>query len=167
MSNALTDAIKEAYASAPSNDAVFETIQLSHPSIAEDIFLVRNRTDLELTLETSETVTFKACGFGMSLPKKGDSGLQELNLSIDNVDRRISDFLNTAKNFTTKVSVTYRPYLQSDPSQPQMDPPLVLCLSDVKVDLFQCTGKASFADLLNKKYPSQNYTRKKFPSLGG
>lgn len=167
MSNTLSDAIKEAYATAPSNEAIFETIQISHVSIAEPIYLVRNRVDLELTLETSEVVTFTGCGFGMSLPQKSDNGLQELSIAIDNTDRRISDFMAEAKNFVVPVELTYRPYLQSDTTQPQMDPPLVLYLSDVKIGLFDVTAKASFADIINKKYPSEIYTRKRFPSLGG
>ncbi len=166
-SSALSDAIKEAYACAPSNVVVLETIQLTHASIAEDIFLVRNKEDLTLTLEDASTQLFEGAGFRLSLPQSGDSGLQELSIGVDNVDRRISDFFNEAKNFQTPVECIYRPYLSNDLTQPQMDPPLVLYLSDVQITVFEVTAKASFADLINKKFPSESYIRSRFPSLGG
>lgn len=163
----LVDAMKEAYASAPSNDAILETIEISHESIEGSIYLVRNRVDVDLRLETDEVVTFEGAAFRLSLPQTGENGLQELSLGVDNVDRRVSDFFENAKNFQTPVKCTYRPYLDSDHDTPQMDPPLVLYLSDAQVTVFEVTAKATFADVLNKKYPSLMYTRSAFPSLGG
>lgn len=163
---ALSEAIKEAYASAPSDVAVFETLEISHPVIFETIYLVKNREDLEMTLETAETVTFEAAGFRMSLPAAGDNGVQELTLAFDNVDRRISNFLNEAKNFGSPVTIKYRPYLSNDLSTPQLSTPLVLSLTDIRVTVFEITGKATFADMLNKRFPTQLYTRSRFPSVG-
>lgn len=159
--------MREAYACAPSNEVILETIQITHESIVGSIYLVRNRTDVVLTLETSEVVTFEGAGFRLAKPQSGENGLQELSIGVDNVDRRVSDFFKQAKNFQTPVECTYRPYLASDTSHPQMDPPLVLYLSDARVTLFEVTAKATFADLLNRKFPNKNYTRAGFPSLGG
>lgn len=162
----LTEAIKEAYSACPSDVVVLETLQISHASLAEDIFLVKNNEDIVATLETSEEVTFTACGFRMSLPASGENGLQELTISIDNIDREISDFVNEAKTYKTPVSITYRPYLASDLTQPQMDPPLVLRLTDVRIGLMEVTGKANFADVINKGFLTSRYTRSRFPNLG-
>ncbi len=167
MPNAsLTAAIKEAYASAPSNEVILETIALTHSALAAPIYLVKNREDIVATLETAATVTFEASSFRLTLPPTGDNGLQQLSLSIDNVDLRISDFVNTVKKSTEPVQVYYRAYLASDLTQPQTDPPLVLSLSDISVSLFEASGRASFADLVNKKAPSEYYTRSRFPSIG-
>lgn len=163
---ALTAALKEAYASAPSNVVVLETITLVHPLLEAPIYLVKNRENITATLETDEEVEFLACAFKMSLPPSGDNGLQELALSIDNVDRRITDFVNLVKKSKDPVQVYYRPFLSSDLSQPQMSPPLVLTLGDISLTLFEATGRASFADIINKKCPSELYTRSRFPSLG-
>lgn len=164
MSN-LTDAMKEAYACAPSNDAIIETLEVRHASIADPIYLVKNRTDLTLKLEDASTVLFKGAGFGMTLPAKNNQGLQQLAIKFDNVNQEVSEFLKTAKNYKTPVQLTYRPYLESDPNTVQMDPPLVLYLSDVKINLFEVSGTANFADLLNKKFPSERYNRRRFPAL--
>lgn len=164
--DSLSDAIKEAYALAPSNVAALETLQLYHPGLGDAIFIVKNRTDLTMKLETGESVLFTGCGFSMALPASGDGGVQELTLTIDNVDRRISNFLKAASNFQTPVEVTYRPYLSNDLETPQMNPPLSLYLTDVSVNLFSISGKANFGDLVNKKFPNDYYTRSRFPSLG-
>lgn len=163
----ILEAMKEAYACAPSNDVILETIEIRHESIEGSIYLVRNREDVSLTLETAETVLFEGAGFRLAKPKSGENGLQELSISVDNVDRRVSNFFNNAKNFQTPVECVYRPYLDSDHSTPQMDPPLVLYLSDAQITLFEVTAKATFADVINKKFPSKIYTRAGFPSLGG
>jgi len=168
MNSALEDAIKEAYACAPSNDVIIETLEISHPSVGGSLYLVSQREEIMAKLETSETVTFEPTGFKFTLPAAGENGRQDLELSIDNVDRRISEFINLAKDYPGQpVTVVYRPYLSSDLSAPQMSPPLTLTLRDISITVFQVSGRATFADLINLKFPSDYYTRKRFPGLGG
>ena len=164
--NSYLPAIREAFAVSTAEDPPLDTIQISHPSLADSIYLVKNREDLDLTLETGEVVTFKGCGFRMALPPSGDNGLQELTVAVDNVDRQVSDFLDQVKTSKVPVQVTYRPYLDSVRTEPQMDPPLVLFLGDAKISVFEATGRASFADLINKKFATEYYTRSRFNSLG-
>ena len=92
--------------------------------------------------------------------------MQELSIEIDNVDKRISDFIRKASKFQAPVIVRYRPYLTSDLSEPQLDPPLELVLSDVQITETKVTGRASFADIINLPFLSERYTRRRFPSLG-
>jgi hypothetical protein len=167
MNTALKEALVEAYACAPSNVAVLETLEVSHPSLpGGTLYLVKNLADLTFTLEDTSTQLFKACGFNITLPAAGDSGLQELNIAIDNIDRAVSDFVYTASTYEQPVKLVYRPYLSDDLTTPQMDPPLELYLTDVSVTLFQVTGKATFVDVINTKFPADIYTRARFPSLG-
>jgi len=65
------------------------------------------------------------------------------------------------------VEMTYRPYLPSDPTKPQMTPPLVLVMTEVRVTSIEVSGRATFANIVNLKYPTQYYDRKRFPGLGG
>lgn len=166
MNTSLSEAIKEAYAVSPSNVAILETLEISHPSIGGTIYLVKNREDLTLTLENDTEQLFQAVPFRIALPASGDNGVQSLTIAIDNVDRRVSDFLNTAKNYRDPVVLKYRTYLSTDYTTPQNDPPLILYLTDVIVTLFEVSGKANFADILNKTFPNQLYTRARFPSIG-
>lgn len=167
--DAYSAAIKEAYASAPTDLVIIDTLEISHPDLpGESIWLSKSLVDYTLTLEDGVTnQLFSATAFEFKLPAAGENGLQELNIVIDNVDRRISEFMDTVKNSKEPVKLIYRPYLSTDLTAPQMDPPLSLNITDVKADVFKVTARATFADLLNKKHPLQMYTRARFPSLGG
>lgn len=169
MNESLKEALREAYATAQSNVAILNTVEISHPLLPSgSIYLVQNLKDLVLTLEDGVTQkTFIASGFRMVLPKVTDEGLQELTITFDNIDRRITDFLEQVKESDDPVQVIFRPYLESDLTQPQLDPPLLLFLTDVTANAFEASGKASFADIINRKAPNEFYTRERFPSLGG
>lgn len=164
----LKAAIQEAYASVPAAQVILETIELSHPSLPDGtLYMVQAREDITATLETAESVTFKAVPFRFTLPASGRNGRQELRLSIDNIDRAVSDFVEAVMAYNSPVSVVYRPYLADDLTAPQMDPPLRLTLSEISMNLVEASGRASFADILNRKFPYELYTRERFPSLGG
>ena len=163
---ALTEALKEAYALAPTEIVILHTLQLSHPSLIEDLFLVQDIVEHDFTLEDLSIETFEPVGFRFALPPIGDQGLQELTISIDNTDRRITDFVNTIKGQPGTTEVRYRPYLSNDLTTPQMDPPLLLFLKEISITAVQIQGRATFADIINKRYPSEWYTRERFPSLG-
>ena len=112
------------------------------------------------------SVLFIACSFGVTRPSVNADGIQELQLVIDNVDRRISDFFKQTVNFTTEAKCLYRLHLSSDLSSPQLVPPLELTLSDIEVGAIQVSARASISDLVNKTFPSETYTRRRFPGLG-
>lgn len=166
MNNSLSDAIKEAYAVAPVNVRVYETLEISHESIESPIYIVQDFRELTATLETYEEVTFQPIWFNFTLPAANESGRQDLSITIDNIDRQVSDFIALAKESKTPVYITYRPFLSSDLTQPQLNPPLRLTLQDVNITLTSVSGKAIFADVVNKKWPTEYYTRSRFPSIG-
>jgi hypothetical protein len=164
---ALTAAIQEAYASAQTDVVHLDTLEITNP-LADPLYLVRDRVDWILGIEAAGgggTQLFTACGFRFVLPAAGDNGLQELGLAIDNVDRRPSDFVLSVLESEDPVTVKYRPYLSNDVAQPQMDPPLILFLTDIVITAVEVTGRATFADILNRKFLSELYTRRRFPAL--
>lgn len=166
MTDPYSELFKEAIASAPAGAVMVNTLEMRHESIGGVLFLAQSLTNFEATLETGATVVFEAVPFRITLPRKSAEGLQELQISIDNVDRRISDFCQNAAGFMSPVELLYRPYLMSDLSEPQMVPPLRLFLRNVSVSATEVAGRATYADLINKKFPSDPYTRKRFPGLG-
>lgn len=165
----LEEAIREAYATARASAVILDTLQISHPALEEDLYLVAHNVDLDLTLETAEVKTFQATAFRLTKPATGENGRQELGIAFDNVNRVISEFVNQAKITPSPMEVYYRPYLLDDPSTPQLSTPLVLYITDVTVSLFSVVCRASFTDIINRPFParSQNYSRSRFPSLGG
>lgn len=140
-----------------------DTLEIAHP-LQDTIYLVRDRVDHDFTVD-GVVRTFTACGFRFALPSAGENGLQELGLAIDNVDRRPSDFVQAVKLSDQPVQVTYRPYLSNDPATCQMNPPLVLFLTDIVITPADVQGRATFADVLNRSFLAELYTRRRFPAL--
>ena len=165
-SSAFSAAIKEAFAIAPTNLVIFETLTITQPTVQGAVYLVRARQSLTATDEGGIARIYEPCGFNFSLPPASEEGFQSLNVSIDNVGRRVIEFLQNAKASEIPVEVTYRPYLSTDLSRPQMDPPLRLHLKVVSVDEWQVSARATFLDIVNTVFPSEIYSRRRFPSLG-
>lgn len=161
----LEDALKEAYASAPSNQVILDTLEIRQVGVQETIFIVKAPVQLVALDEDGVQRVFQPMGFQMSLPEESEEGFRSLNIAVDNIDRRIGDFVQAAKSDSTAVEVIYRPYLSDDLSAPQMNPPLRLFLKEIQITDFQVTGKATFMDLVNQKFPSELYHRMRFPSL--
>lgn len=166
MNTALQDAIKEAFAIAPASKVIIHTLEIRQDGVQAPVYLAQARRSVTATDENGHVKVFEPSGFQFALPPSNEDGFQSLNIAIDNIGRRVSDFLDAAKAQQTPVEVVYRPFLSDDLSTPQMIPPLVLYLKDVVVGEIQVTGKATFMDVVNKKFPLELYTRQRFPSLG-
>jgi hypothetical protein len=162
----LSEAQREAFAVARRNDPTLETVEISNPDHPTSFYLVRDSIPRILTLETLETVTFEPVNFRLSRPKQGETGSQELTLTVDNVDRRIFEFLEAIQFSQQETKIKWRLYLESDDTQPQTTVPVELTIVDIAVTTFEVTATARFIDILNKPFPNENFTRARFPSLG-
>lgn len=163
---ALTAAIEEAYASAPADEIIYHTLEFSHPDFVAPIYVVRDRADLTATLEDGVTsVTFTAFAFDFHLPPLEQTASPEIVISIDNVGREIIPYLDAAAQSADLITVTYRPYLSSDLSAPQMDPPISLVVREVTADVFKVECRATFGDFANRRFPSESYDAHRFPGL--
>lgn len=182
-----SEALEEAYASNPSDEVILHTLEFRHPSFVDDegeptaVRVVMDPGELleagdpdiyglELTLEADapmnagETVKFVSCMFDFSLPGQPDGALPEVEVSLDNVTREISAYLDAAVGERATLELTYREYLASDRTQPQF---LIngLSLSRVRSNVFRVVGTASFVDLLNKSFPAKLYRPNEFRGL--
>lgn len=164
MNRAYEAAIREAYATARTDLVYLETLQISS-DVMPPVFLVKDLQDHVFTLEDGTQQTFVATAFRLALPASNATGLQDLNLAIDNVDRRISDFVVGASKSSKPVEVTYRPYIHTDKTKSQLKSPLILFLNDIQVTPVEVSARASFADVLNRRFLTEYYTRRRFPSL--
>ncbi len=110
-------------------------------------------------------VPFVALGFELELPPVDTIPVPEIVVTLDNVGREIAKHLDAAAVSQERIEVTYRPYLSTDIEGPQMDPPMIMTLSEVEVDVFRITGRARVLDIGNKAFPSEIYTIRKYPGL--
>lgn len=167
----LTSAIKEAYASCPSDVAVIETVEIYHPDWASVIRLVRDKNNLTATLEStapnnpSESVTFQAMDFSIAQPRIGE-GRQELELTVENASLVIIPLLESHDlSSLDEAHVIYRPYLSNDLTGPHMNPPLSLSVTGASATMQAVTIRCGYAEFANIRFPRSVYTVERFPGL--
>ena len=173
-----SEAIAEALASAPADVITIDTLEFYHPAFLDDvgqptaIRLARGYEDWSLRLEAGAIlgggtyVTFLGCEFDITLPEFTEDGnTPSLQIGVGNVSRIITRNLEQAKQSLIPIRVTYRPYISTDLTGPQMDPPIVMEMSEIDVDVFQATGTATLEDIHNFPFPYEKYTTTRFPGL--
>lgn len=167
----LSQALKEAYAAAPANVVIYHTLELRHPAFTAPIRVVRDYNDLTATLESNApvdagaSVTFVRFAFDFTKPEVSAVGVPQITITMDNVDRAIVANIEAALVSTDLVQVTYREYLSTDLTQPQNNPPLNMTIMTVTADVFKVTAVAGFPDLMNRRFPSLEYSAEVFPGL--
>lgn len=167
-----SEAYAAAMAVAPEDEIIFDTLEFNHPSFTDDqgnpitVYVVNDHNDLVATLETSVTVTFKACYFKFSRPPENTaSSLPEVGIQVDNVAKLLIPYMQQAVQSRVPITMVWRPYLQSDLSGPHMLPVLSLTLRSVSTDMNSMTATAGFTDLANRRFPGNEYTSRLFPGL--
>ncbi len=168
----LKEAIKEAYASAPDDVVIIDTIEIRHPAFEAPIRVTTNGVPIQARLEANaptdagQVVTFESFPFEFQLPEVIDSGVPELSLKIDNVSREILRNIELAMPEPQVLEVTYRAFLDVDLlGGPQNDPPLHMNITSIEADAMVVTAKASIVDFVNRTFPSQLYDDRRFPGL--
>lgn len=172
MDDTLSQAMKEAYAVAPTSDIAYHTLEIRHPNFTAPIRVVRDYNDLMATLEASapqnasESVLFVGFAFDIVPPEVNYTNIPQCVIEFDNVTREILMNIELAMASAEKITVIYRMFLSSDLSGPQNDPPMTLTLTEITADVFKIKATATFGDLVNKKFPAEVYTVDRFPGLG-
>lgn len=167
----LSQAIREAYASAPNESIDYHTLEFRHASFATPIRVVCDYANLTATLEAdapidpSTAVLFTGYAFDFDRPELTADGAVEMSITIDNVSLEIEDALNAAVQTTDLIEVTYRPYLSGDLSAPAMSPPLTMTVRSASATQFQVTARAIIGDYSNRRFPFEQYARTRFPGL--
>jgi hypothetical protein len=162
------EAIKEAYASAPTNIVILHTITVSHPAFSVPIRVVRDNRQHHL-----DAVDYQPFSFDFKLADISDDGVSEIIITMDNVSGDIEANIELAVGSSDHITVTYRPYLfdLDTGTQPvgatgcQMNPPLAMKVKSINANVFQISMRASFNDIVNRPFPPNVYTVEKFPGL--
>jgi len=185
----LQDAIKEAYAVAPTDAIIYHTLEFYHPLFdysytdtdttdgdssatnSNTIRVVEGFKDLTATLETSAPrnpstpVTFQAYPFRVTLPPIFDKSAPELSIVIDNVSRDILTQIQRLPESLELLELIYRPYISTDLSTPQYDPPIALHVVGINATVSTITATCRYRDLANVQFPRNVYNTREFPGL--
>lgn len=174
---AYSEALAEAYASAPEDAVILDTLEFRHPTFLDGstpfaVRLVSNHEDITATLEAdapldpSTAVLFRACRINLVRPSETEGGAAaELAISIDNVARYLIQYLDRAKETRDLLLVTWRPYVASDLTGPHIRPVPTFTMKSVNCTMSTVSGRAGFGELNNRRFPAIEYTSKKHPGL--
>lgn len=158
----LSAAIKEAYASAPTDEVVYHTLTFTHPSFTVPAFVVNGFDDIT----TGDGLgPYIALPFSLELPEVSNQAPPQMRMTVDNVSRELLYQIDRAAEEPEPIIVTYRQYLASDLSKAQNDPPLMLHLSSIEVTATKITGIASVQNFTNRRFPKITYRDEEYPGL--
>jgi hypothetical protein len=168
----LSAAIKEAYASAPSSVVVYHTLEIYNPAFSVPIRVVRDEVSLDARREAtaprdaSAIVTFAAYAFDLVPPDQSTQSVPTCAIEIDNVDRLILSQIDVAATSGNVTTVIYRQYLSGNLTiGPENLPPVILQAQSISATPQRIKMVAGFADLVNKRFPAQDYDPEVFIGL--
>lgn len=176
MADPWTEAWEEAEASAPPGVQIYATLELQHPIFVEGStpFAIRvvagSPNDELFTLEPGailnggQEVNFQAVPFFAERPQYEEGKTPESMITIDNVARILTPYLEDAVLTRADMTAIYREYRSDDRTEPCYGPVQFL-VKNVKVTGTQVTGAARIDDLANRKFPNKVYTINEYPGL--
>lgn len=161
---AITEALEEAYATAPLGEVVHWTIQIDHASFAEPIRAVRAVEDMDLPLTLGGTpVTFIAIPFTVVEGSEGPDGTKGFRLSVGNPSYMIP-YLRAAAGSSAPFDITFRVYTSTDLTQPgDVLDGLILRQADLTVTDVEATIDAPQID--DQAFPLETYSAELYPTL--
>lgn len=168
----LSAAIKEAYASAPTDQVIYHTLEIWHPVFGTPIRVVRDYTSIDAMIEAtaardaSTIVTFTGYAFDIVPPDLSTAALPQCTITIDNVSREILAQIDQAVLSTGVVTVIYRAYLSDNLAiGPENLPPLAMTATMISADPLKITATVGFANLLDLSFPGLDYELTTFTGL--
>lgn len=162
----LSEALKEAYASASTEVDVIETLQLTDET-ENDIFICSGNIPQPLMLSPGVYRTFQPYPFKVSKDVGiSDTGTATITVSVENVNGLVSDFLRKTRAADRTVYVLMRTYIDGVDG-PQNSRPIKLELTGADITLSGVTLTASTPDVVNKAFPNAYYSYTSYPGLRG
>ena len=175
----LSEALKEAYASAPANTIIYSTIEMWHSAFTTPIRVVRAYTDITAQLESTAPrdpgaiVTFVAFSFDITRPEVVSDSIPQITITIDNVSREVLANIEKTIGTYETIKIIYREYIGIDGNTsnlgqgygPENNPPIELTVLGITADVHKITATAGFPNLNNKKFPTTAYDSTVFTGL--
>lgn len=186
----LSDALAEAYASAPSSAVIIDTLSFYYPGLVDDgdaptefriyagfegdsedadgIPIKAFRLEAGASIDGGASVDFRSMPFRIELPDAASTGTVKGKLIVDGVSREATALMLDAIAGGRQITVTYRAYLTGNEDiGPENDPPMQFVLRNVDIGAVRVEAEIAVANIANKAFPSQRYTLDRFPMLLG
>lgn len=168
MSEKLTEAMKEAYASPEYDEVVIDTLQLDHASFERPIYIACNVPEnIPLPIvEYGPLFEFVAMGIKITPPSFDDDGMGSAQVQIDNVSGLLERHARAAVQGGTPILVTYRAYTSSDLNQPG-EVYSGMLLKRVSLTATMATGTLEMPEHETQAFPRLTYSVADYPALHG
>lgn len=173
---ALSNELKKIYSNYDDTRRFYDTVQLYHPNFntstaypsddkypsntlypsdidynAQSFFLVRDSVDHDFELEDASVQTFTAYPFNVIQPQVGEDQ-QDIGIVLDNVSLELLENIQiAAQNQNVPIQMTFRVYMDGDAGT--QITPITLALTEIVIDMFTVSCKASRVDLFKRKFP--------------
>jgi len=142
---------------APQTEQVFLVlVEIDHETLAGPLRFVRNTEPI-----THNGNTYDPVAFDINLPASGEDGTPRASITIDNVDRRLTD---TIRSVTSRPTITLKIVLASSPDTVELGP-AEFKLERVSYDEMQIEGDLVYEDFLTLEYPADQFDPFNFPGL--
>lgn len=161
----LSNAARAAIFAQQTDEAFIVLLTISHPNFTDDIRLSSDSfevlPDAGVRGVVSRGDEFIYCPFSFQLPNEDDTGVARAQLSVDNVDRRVTQAVRSADS---AVSVKIEVVLASDPDSVEMS------LEDFQMaqasyDALTVSGELSMQYFDTEPFPAKRFTPSDFPGI--
>ena len=160
---AITDNLRRIYSTAPANELFYEALMLSHPAWVENIAIVTN-TIVPITKNIGPLqITFNPAAFRITMPRRNDGGLVDLNITFPLASRAMLELLQLAEQGREPISVILTVY--TDYSDDPQITPIELQMDSIVMTDTEVSGNASRIDLINRAYPRRIVRPEEWPGL--
>lgn len=168
----LSEALKEAFVTAPTDEVIYHTLELWHPAFSAPIRVVRDYANIDAMIEATAArdagtvVPFTAYAFNVIPPDLSAASMPQCTIEIDNISRDIMAQVDLAVLQSDKTTVIYRSYLSNSlTAGPQNDPPLEMEIITMSANPLRLSATAGFSNLLDKRFPGLDYSLEIFTGL--
>ncbi|VFS93056.1 ArsR family transcriptional regulator [Pseudomonas aeruginosa] len=103
-------------------DLPIATIEITRPSRPDPILICQGYDDITCMTEDGRLLTFIAGAIDVSIPKRDNSGNQNVGFAIDNVTGFAQQYISEAIDAGEPVTLILRIYLESDLTAPAERP---------------------------------------------
>lgn len=161
-----------AAAIAPTDEAMLETFEIWHPSLAEPLYLVSNSDDFVGIKEADAerdgglSVTYIAAPIVFTPPEENDSAAApESSLTFSNISDIVAGALRTARGSLDPWIIIERLYNSTDNTGPAQLPPLSLLIENVSISGQEVTLTLGYGDPADVSVPVIKFRRVEYPTL--
>lgn len=152
-----------------------ETLEIHHPQIVDaqgqqavravnDVVPHSLRLEDEAPLQGGSYVTFSPIPFEFEFPDFEEGKAPQAQVRIDNIREEVEKYLDGAELSNAPMTVIYRVYLSTNKGKVSHGPYTFIIREIVSEDT-AISGRATFANPQNLKFPRKVYTQEEYPTL--